>query len=131
MRRRGVREQRHAVVPRASETGEVWVPFRVTLWKSPLSPSAAPMVDAHALTQNGIEPDLFPLETGEREPDSKSLVIVVASFLFHFKRTFHFLLRRFIRLEKAYSSRIVDVNWTSANEATERGGAEATKMKPK
>ena len=42
------------------------MPFRVTLWKSPLSPSAAPMVDAHALTQNGIEPDLFPLETGER-----------------------------------------------------------------
>ena len=100
MRRRGVREQRHAVVPRASETGEVWVPLRVTLSKSPLSPSAAPMVDAHALTQNGIEPDLFPLEIGG--PDSNSLLIVAASFPFHFKRTFFVAP---LRLEKAYLDR--------------------------
>ena len=92
------------------------------------------MVTAHARTQNGIEPDLFPLEwrsESERGSESESLLIVVASFLLHFKRTLFVASLVARLLERALSARIVDVNWPSqANEQTE-DSAKATKMKPK
>ena len=97
------------------------------------------MVNAHARTQNGIEPDLFPLEwrsESELGSESESLLIVVASFLPSILpyplQTDTFCCLPSSAAGKG-SARIVDVNWPSqANEQREDSAlAEATKMKPK